>query len=707
MKKYICFILALVFPLVLSAQTKSQVTSDITYTMSDFMSDVSCLNEDPEYVMQNIESVSTTFGSPDYFLFNGRQMDSFKAWLESYCNEWFRQGYVEHQLQIKQQTIEKVDAKEDRDKRYRFDAVLARKYAVSGNDEIPVSFIIEWKGDGQYVTILEIKGELITAPQVNLHKTVANHSLQTYAATTVQETEDSFQWTRDYTFLTIGASLIFLWLLCCWYYGSNTEFHLTFLFWLAVTAVIYFWPKFSPPKKFDEAVVAQYEDWFRVDSLGIAAVKKDGKWGLIDYDGEVIMKPYADTIHAFHNELAVVKWNFEYHYVNPKGEKAFRNYSQLFYGNFKEATDFRGEKALIRSRNKTYEIIDTKGKTVRKLPYTQIQKFQDGYAKVQTDKLYGYIRQSDFKEVIPVMYDNVSSVSHGHFGVSKDGKWGLVDSLNNTAIPFQYDHVATRGNRCILWDSKNRKDAMTDLAGNIIVPFSNYDLSFHTDKLVRVKDRSSRQGLMDMDGNWIMKLDKVGIHFFEEDRAVISRNFKKYGFIDTEGKVVIPMKYDNASNFSNGLARVKVGDKWGAINKQGKTVIPLQYDGMGDYIEGLMPAKKGKKWGYVNEKNETIIPFMYDYAFEFGENTISGCAKVEKNKLYGIIDKQNQTIIPFEYSSLLYWGNYIVAKRNGKYGILDRKGNPKSAFEFDNIIRADGNVYTVAKDGQTFGIEIK
>ena len=113
--------------------------------------------------MQNIESVSTTFGSPDYFLFNGRQMDSFKAWLESYCNEWLRQGYVEHQLQIKQQTIEKVDAKEEQDKRYRFDGILLRKLQQNPEDRKDLSFVIEWKGEGRYVSLLEIKGNLDTA----------------------------------------------------------------------------------------------------------------------------------------------------------------------------------------------------------------------------------------------------------------------------------------------------------------------------------------------------------------------------------------------------------------------------------------------------------------------------------------------------------------------------------------------------------------
>ena len=44
----------------------------------------------------------------------------------------------------------------------------------------------------------------------------------------------------------------------------------------------------------------------------------------------------------------------------------------------------------------------------------------------------------------------------------------------------------------------------------------------------------------------------------------------KYGFIDSTGKTVIAPQFDSAGLFSEGLARVQIGDKWGFIDKTGK-----------------------------------------------------------------------------------------------------------------------------------------
>ena len=42
-----------------------------------------------------------------------------------------------------------------------------------------------------------------------------------------------------------------------------------------------------------------------------------------------------------------------------------------------------------------------------------------------------------------------------------------------------------------------------------------------------------------------------------------------YGFINTNGEMTISCKYDDASNFREGLAVVKLDGKYGYVNKQG------------------------------------------------------------------------------------------------------------------------------------------
>ncbi len=47
----------------------------------------------------------------------------------------------------------------------------------------------------------------------------------------------------------------------------------------------------------------------------------------------------------------------------------------------------------------------------------------------------------------------------------------------------------------------------------------------------------------------------------------------KCGFIDTTGSTVIPLEYDNARSFNEGLAAVKKNGKWGFIDKSGNMLV--------------------------------------------------------------------------------------------------------------------------------------
>jgi hypothetical protein len=46
----------------------------------------------------------------------------------------------------------------------------------------------------------------------------------------------------------------------------------------------------------------------------------------------------------------------------------------------------------------------------------------------------------------------------------------------------------------------------------------------------------------------------------------------RYNFIDKTGKLLLDMPVDDANEFSGGLVRVQIKDHWGYVNKEGKYV---------------------------------------------------------------------------------------------------------------------------------------
>src|SRR2546421_3754540 len=68
----------------------------------------------------------------------------------------------------------------------------------------------------------------------------------------------------------------------------------------------------------------------------------------------------------------------------------------------------------------------------------------------------------------------------------------------------------------------------------------------------------------------------------------------KWGFIDRTGKVVIPIQFDSANDFHEGLALVTANGKKLFIDASGRVVITPQFDIVDGFSEGLAAVNIGQ-----------------------------------------------------------------------------------------------------------------
>ncbi len=132
-------------------------------------------------------------------------------------------------------------------------------------------------------------------------------------------------------------------------------------------------------------------------------------------------------------------------------------------------------------------------------------------------------------------------------------------------------------------------------------------------------------------------------------------------------------EYEDAFEFNDGLASVKLKGLYGFIDSEGNLVIEPAYDEGGHFSDGIALVRKNGLYGGIDKNNNSVIPFEYSAAILVSEDLIS----VKKNGFYGAIDKNNNVIIPFEYSEPLLSlesENLISVKKNEKYGCINLKG---------------------------------
>jgi len=130
---------------------------------------------------------------------------------------------------------------------------------------------------------------------------------------------------------------------------------------------------------------------------------------------------------------------------------------------------------------------------------------------------------------------------------------------------------------------------------------------------------------------------------------------------------------------------VRNGDRWGFIDSTGKVVVPFKYRNVNEFSEGLAAVREQGTFGYIDENGAVVIPFIYDW----GEAFKAGSAIVYRNGKPFIIDRAGR--IQFEHA---YVGIeqtsvdrlWIVTTAENHVGLINYSGR----LVFDTLYKSFG-----------------
>lgn len=164
----------------------------------------------------------------------------------------------------------------------------------------------------------------------------------------------------------------------------------------------------------------------------------------------------------------------------------------------------------------------------------------------------------------------------------------------------------------------------------------------------------------------------------------------QYGFIDASGTLVIPAQFEDARNFSQGLAPVFNEGAWFFIDQSGRNPFSLKFDEAKEFKEGLAAVRNNDLWGYIDLEGKLAIACQFEEAFSFAEGLacVQTGKKSDGSAKYGYVDKAGKFIIapelkfydnqffshPTEFSEGL--ASAWLEKKDGtcKVGYIDKTG---------------------------------
>lgn len=323
----------------------------------------------------------------------------------------------------------------------------------------------------------------------------------------------------------------------------------------------------------------------------LAPVKINNKWGYINKSGDLVIPARYDSAGIFTEGCAPVKVSIFWGYIDKKGNWFLRPV-------FTNAVNFSNGRAQISLYDPTDSTTITGYITKLGEFLFRIEEFEVGYdfhdnllrmrSSDYSGMAFGFRDTTGTYKIMP-RFDGAMDFSEGLAAMMLGTKWGFTSPANDFAIFPDYDEAYsfTGG---LAYVRKGKKKGFINHKGKMVLNLSSYE--------------------------------EVSPFMYEEMIAV--RKNGKMGFVDKKGKLKIKAIYDNHvfSAFSNNVAAVAVKGtdgttKWGYVNKSGEMVIAPAFDEAYNFFEDRARVKVNGSYKFIDKSGAFINDQTYTEARDF------------------------------------------------------------------------------------------
>lgn len=398
----------------------------------------------------------------------------------------------------------------------------------------------------------------------------------------------------------------------------------------------------------------------KITEFNYFALEKDGKTGIIDKNGNVLIEPSYDAIQIPNPSkpvfICVYNYNvetgeYDTKVLNDKNEEIFTEYENVSAIQIKDI--------------------------VSETPY------EKRVLKFEQDGKYGLI---DFngKIVVKPIYEELTNLSYkeGEFLVKQDGKYGIITDQGKKILDIEYDSITG--------DNYYSKEQGYQLGGYIVG--ENTDSGY-------------RYGYMTGEGKTVLKTEYNKIYRItqmkdDENAYLVAEENGQAGLLKNKEQI-IPFQYDAISyDELNQVFIVQQGKKYGVLNKEGQSILPVEYENLvveGIYIYGDKDGKtfvfdmQGKE--VQDEQYKSILPT---------DNSAYYITINEEDK-YGVMSAEKESLIPNDYSYVeyLYQDYFVVGNDQGLSGVMNAKNETILPIEYEVVQQIEGTQLTQTELGAT------
>ncbi len=407
---------------------------------------------------------------------------------------------------------------------------------------------------------------------------------------------------------------------------------------------------------------------------GLAPVKQNGKWGVIDKDGHFVVPPtYKDTGPSYNDGLLAVKDNKNrWGFIDGAGQVVVPlQYKEV-------SPTFNEGYAAVENDKKLWGFIDKKGNVTIEPQYKAIlTPFSEGLAGVKTIDGNGYVKpdgtvafMANYDRLYPfdeglaeiregeVVGETVtrrfpisigigwgwSSWFHHHHHHYHPWGWGLGFPMWDPWYPWYYDYDTV--------PTIQVKRGYIDNTGKVIASPSNDRVFPATENGILVFN-NNRYGYVNRQSTFVAHISYLNLIPVEEDKTLLAKNEnKEWNLLSmADGKELLPTSYKEIKSLGEGFYGYKAdNNQWGLADRDGNILTDPRYQSLASAGEGLIPVKEKGNWHFVDSTGKE--PFTLADPLSDVTPFHNGLAGVKVKGRWGLIDKTGHFVVQPTYEDL-------------------------------------------------------
>lgn len=339
--------------------------------------------------------------------------------------------------------------------------------------------------------------------------------------------------------------------------------------------------------------------WFEENVL---KVQKEGKYGLINIDGSLVLPCEYDNItilKGIKNSL-IIKKDGKLGIADSNGKIII----PAQYNDVNALTQDYTKGYIVSNSESKYGVIKSDGQIALECKYSEIKNIEDNNNYIVKEASTWKVINENGTTSLEGKVDNAVDMNNGNIVLNNNGKYSIINNEGNEIIPAEFEELTYAFNDIYI-AKKDGKYGLINTSGEVKVDYRYNDIKLNkTTNYLKAKNENDTYDYITSD--LLVKLtaknETVLNGFisvkFDDDVKYYNYNLEEKSNKDVYG--------------SNTLFAVKQNGKYGLTNKAGKTIVQPIYDDIKEQNDyGYIAVKKDGKWGAIDQEGKVVVEPTY------------------------------------------------------------------------------------------------